>query len=286
MDIAVCQERNEVNEATQLTTETVETNIIANDVIAQDNDINGINQGFLQEFITEAAINERISENGAITEGILQNFKDIANATPANVIGNEIVAENFVDDNNLLPSLTTEKPNAVAPVGNEIVPEDPQLYIEGVQTDKTTKISNVFGNGFVSEGSNLVGSDLKSTETATTSSMTTRPIPTTKKKKVKDKWTVFAECCWELRLMYYWECDLYLKRCCLESNLTEYRPVCASTGPGYIYWWKPYRRVFYNDCAAVKYLCESLPPLTMPWKCMWRRDDGHPHCQGKKNGRH
>ena len=143
------------------------------------------------------------------------------------------------------------------------------------------------------------------TPTTTKLPTTTSPIitklkttakPTTTKKLPKgvespyaggwDKFTVFAECCWELRLMYYWECDLWLKQCCLNPNITEYRPVCSSTGPGYRMWWKPYRRIFYNECAATKYLCESLPPLTLPWKCMWRRDKDHPHCSGsKKDGK-
>ncbi|XP_072027433.1 uncharacterized protein [Amphiura filiformis] len=98
-----------------------------------------------------------------------------------------------------------------------------------------------------------------------------------------DKFTAFAECCWELRLMYFWECDLWLRKCCMDSNITDYRPVCSSTGPGYIRWWKPYRRIFYNECAATKYLCDSLPPLTLPWKCMWRRNLDHPHCRGSNN---
>ena len=103
-----------------------------------------------------------------------------------------------------------------------------------------------------------------------------------------DKFSAFAECCWELRLLYYWECDLWLKKCCIESdNITHYSPVCSSTGPGYIRWWKPYRRIFYNECAATMYLCDSLPPLTLPWKCMWRRDFDHPHCKGSdKDGKH
>lgn len=89
-----------------------------------------------------------------------------------------------------------------------------------------------------------------------------------------------AKRCWMLRLHYIKNCDMCLRRC-LSSDLPNPNMVCASTESFNPRPSQRGRRIFFNECAFLKFVCgkkEERPLLWLPWKCMWRRPLDHDDC--------
>ena len=92
-----------------------------------------------------------------------------------------------------------------------------------------------------------------------------------------------AKKCWILRTHFMRYCDMCLRRCCASEHLGTENKICASTEPN----WHKYergRRIFYNDCAFFRFICEvEQPSRTLTWKCMFRRPWDNDDCDASSS---